>query len=155
MPIEHLPERYRPAARRFRDWFATDKGLLLILTLVFTVRTSTYIFQDGWLLPHILDIHAPLISSMQWLAATLVLVVATASRNEKVETLGLTVAVIMLTIWGLLFAWTGKAEFTARGVLYIGLALVTVYTVWRGHSATIRVRKGEVSDGIPKLGGRG
>lgn len=153
MPIEHLPERYRPAARSFRDWCATDKGLLLILTVVFAVRTSTYIFQDGWLLPHILDIRAPLLSSMQWLIATVVLAVATASRSERMEAVGLTVAALMLTIWGLLFAWTGWAEFTARGVLYLGLSSVSLYTVWRGHSATIRVRGGAV-DGAAGFGGR-
>ena len=140
MPIEHLPERYRPAARRFRDWFATDKGLLLILFGVFLVRTSTYLFQDGWLLPHVLDIHAPLFSSLQWLVATVVVGVSVVARSERMEAIGLTVATIMLTTWGLLFAWTGKAEFTARGVLYIGLAVMSLYTVWRGHSATIRVR---------------
>lgn len=140
MPIEHLPERYRPGARRVRDWVATDKGLLLILFGVFLVRTSTYIFQDGWLLPHVLDIHAPLFSSMQWLIATVVVGVSVVARSERMEAIGLTVATIMLTIWGLLFAWTGWAEFTARGVLYIGLAVMSLYTVWRGHSATIRVR---------------
>lgn len=153
MPIEHLPERYRPGARRFRDWFATDKGLLLILFCVFAVRTSTYIFQDGWLLPHILDIQVPLLSSMQWLAATVVLGVAVVARSERMEAVGLTVAVLMLVIWGLLFAWTGKAEFTARGVLYIGLALMSLYTVWRGQSATIRVRGG-AADGAAEPGGR-
>lgn len=140
MPIEHLPERYRPGARRVRDWVATDKGLLLILFGVFLVRTSTYIFQDGWLLPHVLDIHAPLFSSMQWLIATVVVGVSVVARSERMEAVGLTVATIMLTIWGLLFAWTGWAEFTARGVLYIGLAVMALYTVWRGRSATIRVR---------------
>ena len=153
MPIEHLPERYRPAARSFRDWFATDKGLLLILFCVFAVRTSTYIFQDGWLLPHVLDIQVPLLSSMQWLIATVVLGVAVVARSERMEAVGLTVAVLMLVIWGLLFAWTGKAEFTARGVLYIGLALMSLYTVWRGRSATIRVRGG-VADGAAGPGGR-
>lgn len=153
MPIEHLPERYRPAARSFRDWFATDKGLLLILFCVFFVRTSTYIFQDGWLLPHILDIHVPLLSSAQWLIATVILGVALLSKSEKVEAFGLTVAVLVLVIWGLLFAWTGKAEFTARGVLYIGLALMSLYTVWRGQSATIRVRGG-AGHAIPGPGGR-
>lgn len=153
MPIEHLPERYRPAARSFRDWFATDKGLLLILFCVFFVRTSTYVFQDGWLLPHILDIHAPLLSSLQWFIATVIVGVAVVARSEKMEAIGLTVAVLMLTIWGLLFAWTGKAEFTARGILYIGLALMSLYTVWRGQSATIRVRGG-AADGAAELGGR-
>ena len=142
MPIEHLPEKYKPAARKFRDWLATDKGLLLILLGVFTVRTSTYLFQDGWLLPHVLDIRAPLFSSLQWLIATVVVGLSVVVRSEKMEMVGLTVATIMLTIWGLLFAWTGKAEFTARGVLYIGLAIMALYTVWRGRSATIRV-KGE------------
>lgn len=152
MPIDHLPDRYKPGAYKFRDWAATDKGLLLILTVVFAVRTSTYIFQDGWLLPHILDINAPLLSSLQWLAATLILAVATVSRSERMEAIGLTIAALMLTIWGLLFAWTGKAEFTARGVLYIGLAVMSLYTVWRGHSATIRVR-GE--DGARSAGSGG
>lgn len=153
MPIEHLPERYRPGARKFRDWFATDKGLLLILFCVFAVRTSTYIFQDGWLLPHVLDIHVPLLSSLQWLVATVILGVALVSRSERMEAVGLTVAVLMLVIWGLLFAWTGKAEFTARGILYIGLALMSLYTVWRGQSAIIRVR-GDVGHAIPGPGGR-
>lgn len=142
MPIEHLPERYRPGARAFRDWFATDKGLLLILFTVFGVRTSTYLFQDAWLIPHVLDVHAPLLSALWWLAATLTLGVAVVARSPRMEAIGLTVAVLMLVIWGLLFAWTGKAEFTARGILYIGLATMSLYTVWRGHSATIRVRGG-------------
>lgn len=153
MPIEHLPERYRPAARSFRDWCATDKGLLLILFCVFLVRTSTYLFQDGWLLPHVLDIHAPLLSSMQWLIATVVVGASVVVPGEKMEIVGLTVAAIMLTIWGLLFAWTGWAEFTARGILYIGLALMSLYTVWRGHSATIRVR-GEDGARSAESGGR-
>lgn len=153
MPIEHLPERYRPEARRVRDWVATDKGLLLILFGVFLVRTSTYIFQDGWLLPHVLDIHAPLFSSMQWLIATVAVGVSVVARSERMEAIGLTVATIMLTIWGLLFAWTGWAEFTARGVLYIGLAVMSLYTVWRGHSATIRVR-GEDGARSTESGGR-
>ena len=152
MPIEHLPERMRPAARSFRDWCATDKGLLLILFGVFLVRTSTYVFQDGWLLPHVLDIHAPLFSSMQWLIATVVVGASVVAPSERMEAAGLTVATIMLTIWGLLFAWTGWAEFTARGILYIGLAVMSLYTVWRGHSATIRVR-GEAGRGLPELGG--
>ena len=153
MPIEHLPERYKPGARRFRDWFATDKGLLLILFCVFFVRTSTYLFQDGWLLPHILDINVPLLSSLQWFIATVIVGVSVVARSERMEAIGLTVAVLMLVIWGLLFAWTGKAEFTARGVLYIGLALMSLYTVWRGRSATIRVRGG-VADGAAGPGGR-
>lgn len=142
MPIEKLPERYRPGARQFRDWCATDKGVLLIYTFVFAVRTSTYAFQDGWLLPHILDIHMPLLSSMQWVIATIIVSAATLSRSEKMEAIGLTAAVTMLVIWGVLFAWTGWAEFTARGILYLGLALMGLYTVWRGRSATIRVRGG-------------
>lgn len=153
MPIEHLPEAWRPAARRFRDWFATDKGVLLIYAVVFAGRSSTYLFQDGWLLPHVLDIHAPLVSSMQWVVATLIVAFATVSRSKKIEAVGLTVAVLMLVIWGILFAWTGKAEFTARGVLYIGLALMGMYTVWRGKSATIRVRGGS-TDGAATPGGR-
>lgn len=153
MPIEHLPEAWRPTARRFRDWLATDKGVLLIYTVIFAGRTSTYLFQDGWLLPHVLDIKAPLVSSMQWVVVTLIVAYATISRSKKVEAAGLTVAVLMLVIWGLLFAWTGKAEFTARGVLYIGLALMGVYTVWRGKSATIRVRGGS-TDGAATTGGR-
>lgn len=153
MPIEHLPETWRPAARNFRDWLATDKGVLLIYTLVFTGRTSTYLFQDGWLVPHVLDIHAPLLSSMQWLIATLIVAYATISRGKTAETVGLVTAVVMLIVWGVLFAWTGWAEFTARGVLYIGLALMGVYTVWRGKSATIRV-KGGSTDGAATTGGR-
>lgn len=153
MPIEHLPARYRPAARSFRDWCATDKGLLLILFGVFLVRTSTYLFQDGWLLPHVLDIHVPLLSSLQWLIATVIVGVAVVARSEKMEAIGLTVAASMLAIWGVLFVWTGWAEFTARGILYIGLALMSLYTVWRGRSATIRVR-GEGSARPAGPGGR-
>lgn len=153
MPIEHLPDRHKPGARRFRDWFATDKGVLLIYLVTFIGRSSTYIFQDGWLVPHILDIHAPLVSSMQWVVVTLIVAYATFSRSKTVETVGLVTAVAMLIVWGILFAWTGWAEFTARGVLYIGLAIMGIYTVWRGRSATIRVRGG-AANGSAQLGGR-
>lgn len=140
MPIEHLPESMKPAARSFRDWFITDKGALLILTLVFSVRSSTYLFQDGWLLPHILDSQVPLVSSLWWVATTLVVAACTFIPGKKADLVGLVVAMVMLVTWGILFAWTGWAEFTARGVLYFGLATMSWYTIWRGHAKELRMR---------------
>lgn len=152
MPIEHLPESLKPAARRVRDWVATDKGQLLILFLIFCVRTSAYLFMDPWLarhvleqrarllLPqHVLDVEMPWVSITMWVVATLLLGVAVVVRSNAVETVALTVAVAVLAVWGALFFWTGPAMFCSRGVFYVGLAVQSGYTVWRGNSATIRV----------------
>lgn len=152
MPIEHLPEAWRPTARRFRDWLATDKGLLLITFIGMLIRTSTYLWQDPWLAQHVLEIRSPVLSPLLWGMATCLVGVSVFSRSTVAETVALVAAVIVLMIWGVLFVWSSPALFTARGILYVWVAALTAYTVWRGHAGTIRVR--EVGDGVPKLAGR-
>ena len=43
MPIERLPEPLRPPALTFRDYVATDKGLILILAGLFLSRAVSYL----------------------------------------------------------------------------------------------------------------
>lgn len=140
MPIEHLPEKWRPAARDFRDWAATDKGLLLITFVGLLIRTSTYAFQEPWLTQHVLDVRTHFLSPLMWATATALVGIALIVESELMEAAALVAAVSVLMIWGVLFWWTSPGLFTGRGVLYVWVALLTGYTVWRGNSATIRVR---------------
>lgn len=140
MSNNRVPESLRPAIHRVREWIATDKGTLLILFVVFFTRSMTYLWQEPWLAQHVLDIHVPWLSPFLWASVTGLLAVAMVLQADMLEAVALAASVTVLVIWGLLFAWTSPALFTARGIFYIGLAWFALYTTWRGHSATIRVR---------------
>ena len=147
MPIEHFPEAYRPGLRRARDWLATDKGLLLILAVIFVCRAASFIAEPPSVLQHVLEIRAPWISPALWSAGAVLLVVALRRDCPRLETVALCYATAVMALWGVLYLWTepvlipgpwavadwlrGVLEwlisFLARGSLYLGLALSLIH----------------------------
>lgn len=153
MPIDHLPGRWQPGARSFRDWVATDKGVLLILALVFTGRALSFFSDSPFTLRHVVEVRYWWISPIVWGVSALLLWIALRRDSPRVESAALVVAGMVLATWGVLYLWTEPVHipgywgwldwirvvlehltpFLARGVIYIGLALFLVYTVWRGR----------------------
>ena len=153
MPIEHLPEKYRPAARRFRDWVATDKGVLLILASVFTARALSFVAEVPSAYRHVVEIRFWWVSAMVWGVSAMLLWVALRRDSPRLESTALVVAGMVLAMWGVLYLWTEPVPiggywgwldwvrvvlehlvpFLARGVIYIGFGLLAVYAVWRGR----------------------
>lgn len=142
MPIEHLPERYRPAARSLRDWLMTDKGLLAILTAFCAMRTVGYTrIEDGTLLQHAFELSSDWISPAIWIALTILCVVGLAVPDyHKVENAALSAVVGAIALWGMLYIQSSPPGLFSRGSAYITIALLVVYTLWRGDSTRVRIR---------------
>lgn len=161
MSVRWVPQIGRERLRRLRDWLATDKGLLLILAGVFTCRALSFLGEPPTVLMHRLELGAPWLSPTLWAAPAVLLLVALRRDSPRLETVALCCATAVLSLWGVLFLWTEPVpipgpwphwlewlrrvlevlmHFLSRGVLYIGLAAMAIYTVWRGQTARIDVR---------------
>ena len=158
MPIEHLPPTLSEKARRFRDWCATDKGLLLLLAGVFLARSLSYIGRPS-VVQHVLEVRAGWFAPALWWGVTLLLFAALRRDCPRLENIALSAAVCVLMLWGVLFLWTSTepagywpdwlepiaavvSAFLSRGSVFIACGLLAIYTVWRGRSGTVRIKEG-------------
>lgn len=140
MPIEHLPPRYRPRARLFRDWLLSDKGVLLLCFLFTAGRTLSYPLREptwaalsfdasGWVGPAC------------WAAAAVLTGFSLPSRaGSRLEVAAISVTVAVTSVWGALYMFASPGQFLARGTVYLTVVAFIVYTVWRGDSTRVRVR---------------
>lgn len=121
--------------------------------MFFTSRAMAYRYTPPELLHHIIETAPNWASPAIWGTGAVLLWAALLPKGCRIDIIALTAAVIIMALWGVLFFWSGPANFLLRGTPYIALAGITIYTVWRGQSATIRVRGG-AADGSAQLGGR-
>lgn len=160
MPIEHLPENWRPAARRFRDWYATDSGILLTLALVFLGRAVSYLGEAPRLMQHAFEINAGWVSPALWTLGVILLLGGAFSTNQQIERVALCYAVALCALWATMYFFTDPIpiphdwgwfnwarvmlehtmNFLLRGIMYAGLAVVAWHEVWRGRAGTVRMR---------------
>lgn len=164
MPIEHLPETWQPPVRRFRDWVATDHGIMLILVTVFLCRSMSYLGDHKGLIQHVFELQSRWLSPTIWVAGTIVLAAALIARGSRFDNFALSFAVAILVLWGVLYLWSPPEDvlmpgwwptwlgwlerllehlipFLSRGIVYIALGVFPVYTVWRGRSETVYVKE--------------
>lgn len=146
MPIDHLPERYQPGAYRLRAWLQSDKGLLLLNFLYAASRFFSYPLREVPGTRHVLEMPEWLPATIWGVTAALCGVVTLQARCERLETLALCVVVGVSLVWGTLFLLSDTAQFLSRGSVFITVAALDIYTVWRGESQRLRIR-GEQNDG--------
>lgn len=145
MPIERLPERWRPSLRRLRDALMTDAGVMVILGVVMIARGVSYAEPGQHVFVHPLDVVLPLwVPATVWVVLGGVLILASRWHSTTVGRTVLAAAVGGLGLWGSLFIFAPPAAFSQRGIIYLGLAAVIVWAVWRGRRGEIRVVDQEV-----------
>lgn len=139
MPIDKLPLRCRPAAYKLRAFLMTDATALLILGLCFLARGAGWLIRHGPAGPHPLTLIGLPVAA--WVAVAVVLGVACLvvavwhQSTAGVITLALSVALISL--WGMAFLPDSLATFLERGSVYLALAVMTMWAVWRGKRGEI------------------
>lgn len=151
MPIDKLPPRYRPYAERVAGHLSTDAGIMLILGTVLVYRGVAYWHLEEFVLVNPLDVWLPLwLVSGYWISLGLSLIVASWWQSSFMGRCLLTVSVMTLTSWGCAFLLAAPGTFDQRGSMYLAMAALTIWSVWRGRRGEIRVRK-ENPD-VPVLG---
>lgn len=138
MPIEHLPPRMRPPARKVRDWALTIGPALLILGVGAIARGVTY-------LPALMSEHAQRAHPVEgtlpmsvwawvWIIAGVAAVVA--AWWSRAAPLAVGVGVGLNIVWGCSFITDAIIRRSARGWLpavgYLSIALLVLWSVWRG-----------------------
>lgn len=146
MPIEHFPRSMRPGLRRLREVLRTDKGAVAILAVVAASRVIGYCLDEKSALQHLLELDQDWVSPLLWMTVTALLVAALVMDCHRMEAIALSASVAVIVLWGILFAWSGPAALLGRGAVYIGLAAVVVWSVWRGHAGEIRIRGDGAND---------
>lgn len=144
MPIEHLPPRFRPPARTFRDWLISDKGTLLLCFLFTAGRTLSYLLREPIFGQHALD-------ALDWVGpacwgsvAVLNGVSLKVRHGSWVEAAAIGATVMVSSVWGVLYLFGSPGQFFARGIVYMTVSAFVVYTVWRGDSSRVRIRGGRL-----------
>lgn len=140
MPIEHLPERYRAGARRVRDWLQSDKGLLLLAFSYAGARFVSYLTREEPGSRHVLEMPEWLPATIWGVTAALCGLAMLRTRCERLEMVALCVVVGVSLVWGTLFLFSTPSQFLSRGSVFIAVAAMTIYTVWRGESQRLRIR---------------
>lgn len=124
-----------------RKEMRTDTGVLALLLVLFTARTLGYLIAAVKPTEHIVDRHVGL-SPLIWGGMAVVIAVALVCRKRLLVQAALALAVAVLMLWGVLFAWISFDALLLHGTLYLAVAVGTVYTVWRGNSQELHVYGG-------------
>ena len=142
MPVDRLPPPYREPAERLAEFLSTDSGVMIILGLTFIYRGVSYWFLGDFILVNPIDTHLPReVSGGYWLVLGLALVVSSWRQSSMMSRCLLALGVMTLTLWGCVFIFSTPGTFNQRGSIYLGFAVVVVWSVWRGRRGEIRVRK--------------
>lgn len=115
---------------------------MLILGVALIVRGVSYYFLGAHILVNPLDLYLPTwLVSGWWITVGSALVVTSKWQATPVGRIVLTIGVATLAAWGSLFLFSPPAAFAQRGIIYLALAAVIIWSVWRGRRGEIRVRE--------------
>ena len=139
MPIEHLPERVKPGARRVRDWARTVGPALLILGVGAIARGISYtplLMSEYAQRAHPVEGTLPMDTwAWVWIVAGVAAVVAAWWSRAAPVAVGACVGLNLL--WGASFIADAIAEGSARGWLpavgYLSIAALVLWAVWFGR----------------------
>lgn len=143
MPIDHLPEKLKPRAECLRAVLMSDAGVMIILGMAMIVRGISYSDLGSVVLFHPIDLLFPLwVDAALWCGVGAALLVAARWPASRAGRLVLSLSTSLIAFWGLLFILAPPSHFAQRGVMYLALAAVVIWAVWRGRRGEIRVREG-------------
>lgn len=139
MPIEHLPERMKPGARRVRDWARTVGPALLILGVGAVARGISYtplLMSEHAQRAHPVEGSLPMpVWAWVWIAAGVAAVVAAWWSRAAPVAVGACVGLNLL--WGASFIADAIAKESVRGWLpavgYLSIAALVLWGVWFGR----------------------
>lgn len=142
MPIDHLPPRMRPGARRVRDWARTVGPALLILGVGALARGISYtslLMSETAQRAHPVEGTLPMpVWAWVWIVAGVAAVVAAWWPRAAPVAVGACVGLNLL--WGASFIADAIARESVRGWLpavgYLSIAALVLWAVWWGRGET-------------------
>ncbi|AZA08687.1 hypothetical protein [Corynebacterium pseudopelargi] len=141
MPIEHLPMRWRPAARRVRQWAMTDSMAALILGVGMLLRGCSYIPGILGAPPtggsHPAEGTLPISAwGWVWITTGTACVVLAFVRAPRCEAIFLSIGVGLHVLWACSFLTAALSGESPRGwvssLSYFMVAFLALWAIWRG-----------------------
>ena len=138
VPIEHLPERVKPGARRVRDWALSIGPALIILGVGALARGVSY---TPWLMSETAQRAHPVegilpmgVWAWIWIAAGAAAMVA--AWWPRIAPVAVGAGVGLNLVWGCSFVADAFMRDSARGWLpavgYLSISVLVLWAVWRG-----------------------
>ncbi|MDN6199385.1 hypothetical protein [Corynebacterium flavescens] len=156
MPIEHLPKRVRPLARRVRDWAMTDATALIVLGGGAVARGLSYaphqIFGPA---PEkgthpaegALDISA---WAVVWIVVGVACIVSAFWKNTALASASIGAGIGLNVLWAMSFATATITGDMPRGwvssIGYLSIAVLVLWAVWRGKRNDFTIPEGAVTN---------
>lgn len=143
MPIDHFPARLRPPLERLRCILMTDAGVMWILGVAMIVRGLSYFDLGVVVLFHPVDLFFPIwVDATIWIGVGTTLLIASRWHSSRFGRMTLAASTGLIALWGFLFLFAPPAQFAQRGVMYLAIAGIVIWSVWRGKRGEIRIREG-------------
>lgn len=136
MPIEHLPARYRPTARRVRAWLMTDSTAILVMGIGILLRGFSYLPSVLGAPPppgtHPAELSLPMpVWGVIWVSVGSACIVSAFVRAWIIDALALAAGVMLYVGWGSSFLIASISGHSPRGwVSAIGYFSVAILVLW-------------------------
>ncbi|AHI21616.1 hypothetical protein PBI_COLLEEN_26 [Corynebacterium phage Colleen] len=146
MPIERLPPRLIPFARRLRAWAMTDSFAILILGIGIIFRGVSYLPGVLGSPPppgsHPAESSLPMpVWGVIWLVVGVICIISSITRSTIVDVIALCSGVMLNAGWGMSFVFASLEGVSHRSwvssVGYFSVVILVVWAVWRGKRGDI------------------
>lgn len=139
MPIEHLPERVKPSARRVRDWALGIGPALIALGVGAIARGFSYtplLMSEHAQQAHPVEGTLPM-SAWAWVWVAVGMASIVAAWWPRIAPMAVGAGVGLNILWGGSFIADALIKGSARGWLpavgYLSVAMLVWWAVWRGN----------------------
>ena len=151
MPIDHLPRRWQPPLERLRSCLMTDATALLILGVSIILRGISYLpLLGGGLSSHPAQGALPIsVWAVVWIMVGVLCLVAAPWHKGQVAAVALGLGIGINALWAVsFFAATITGEMArgwVTGTGYAAVALLALWSVWRGKGGSAMPSREEVA----------
>ena len=141
MPIERLPPRCQPWARRARAWLMTDSTAVLVLGVGILMRGFSYLPDIFGLPPtpgtHPAEMSLPMpVWGIVWVTVGVACIISSFVRAWMVDAIALAAGTMLYVGWGSSFLISTIIGSNPRGwvsaIGYFSVAILVLWAVWRG-----------------------
>lgn len=138
MPIEHLPERMKPGARRVRDWALGIGPALIVLGVGALARGISYtplLMSEHARQAHPVEGTLPM-DTWAWIWIVAGVAAVTSAWWSRAAPVAVGAGVGLNLLWGASFITDALIKGSVRGWLpavgYLSVAVLVWWAVWRG-----------------------
>ena len=138
-----IPDSVRPIARWIHNYAISDSGFFIILAHMFIIKSLSYYrqdFQEYQIHPFELRLDNDVIFFL-WFVNGILLLSAAFYRKTLYMAMAFSGSMTYLFLWGISYTLSGSFFIAQLGLVYISLAVIATFSVYRGRRSEYRLTK--------------